>query len=146
MVDKIPAGYHSVNPYLIVSGASQLIDFMSQVFGAEERFRMPGPGGTIGHAELGIGDSTVMLSDGGPMNPPTTGAMLMVYVDNVDETYRKALAAGATSREAPNDKFYGDRGCSVTDPLGLRWEIATHIEDVSPEEMERRMAAAMPAR
>ncbi len=146
MVNKTPEGYHSVTPYLIVSGASRLIDFMTQVFGAEERFRMPGPGGTIGHAELGIGDSVVMLSDGGGGTPPTPGAMLLVYVDDVDAAYRKALAAGATSTEAPNNKFYGDRSASVTDPFGLRWEIATHVEDVSPEEMERRMAAAMPAR
>lgn len=144
MVSKIPEGYHAVTPYLIVSGATRLIDFLVQVFGAEERFRMPGPGGTIGHAELTIGDSTLMLSDGGGMNPPTS-AMLLVYVDDVDRIYRKALAAGAMSAEEPNDKFYGDRTATVTDPFGIRWSISTHIEDVSPEEMERRMAALTPS-
>lgn len=142
-VKPIPDEYRAVTPYLVVQGAADLIAFIRDVFGAEERMRFPGPGGTIGHAELVLRDSTIMVSDAGSMNPAMPG-MLMVYVENVDETYRKALAAGATSRMAPEDRFYGDRAADVEDRFGNRWSLATHVEDVSPEEMQRRMQTAMP--
>ncbi|MCC6382687.1 MAG: VOC family protein [Dehalococcoidia bacterium] len=142
-VKPIPDEYRAVTPYLVVEGAADLIRFVKDVFGAEERMRVPGPGGTVGHCELVLRDSTIMLSDAGPMNPAMP-AMLMVYVENVDETYRKALAAGASSRMAPEDRFYGDRAADVADRFGNRWSLATHVEDVSPEEMQRRLQAAMP--
>lgn len=140
MVKPIPDGYHSVTPYLVVDGAAKLIDFAKQAFGAEEMFRMPAPQDTIGHAEIRIGDSVVMLADAGPENPPRP-ANLLLYVDDCDSTYRKALAAGGTSEREPTDQFYGDRTAGV-DACGIRWWIHTHVEDVSPEEMEKRVAAA----
>jgi uncharacterized glyoxalase superfamily protein PhnB len=141
-VKPIPDEYSTVTPYLIVNGASRLMEFLKNVLGAQERMRMGGPDGTIGHAEMTIGDSVIMLADAGPMAQPTS-PMLHVYVENTDEVYRKALAAGATSTEAPTDKFYGDRSASVTDSFGIRWSFATHVEDVSPAEMERRASAVM---
>ena len=140
MVKPIPDGYHSVTPYLVVDGAAKLIDFARQAFGAEEMFRMPAPQDTIGHAEIRIGDSVVMLADAGPENPPRP-ANLLLYVDDCDSTYRKALAAGGASEREPTDQFYGDRTAGV-DACGIRWWIHTHVEDVSPEEMEKRAAAA----
>lgn len=140
-VKPIPDGYHSVTPYLIVNGASQLIDFLRQTFGAEEVFRMPGPEGRINHAEVRIGDSMLMLADACEEHPPRQ-TMLYVYVDDVDATYQRALAAGATSVRKPANQFYGDRSAGVKDFAGNYWGIATHIEDVAPKELERRMAVA----
>jgi PhnB protein len=140
MVQKKPEGYRNVTPYLTVSDAAKLIDFLKEAFGATEKVRMPGPGGTVAHAEVEIGDSIVMMGT----NPNDLfPAMLYIYVDDADATYRKALAAGATSHEEPNDTFYGDRRAEVRDQFGNRWSIATHIEDVPPDEMDRRMKAMM---
>ena len=141
-VNPIPAEYGSVTPYLVVDGASRLIDFAKQVFGVQEIMRMPGPGGTIGHAEMRFGDRVVMLADAGPENPARSAA-LVLYVSDCDATYRKALSAGGASERQPEDQFYGDRSAGV-DAFGVTWWIHTHIEDVSPEEMEKRMAATAP--
>jgi PhnB protein len=143
-VKPIPDGYHSITPYLVVNGAAQIIDFAKQAFDAQEIMRMPGPGGTIGHAEIRIGDSVVMIADAGGEYPsrPTT---LMLYVPNVDEVYRRALGAGGKSQREPADQFYGDRSAGVSDPAGNQWWIATHVEDVPPEEMQRRVAKAKPS-
>jgi PhnB protein len=140
-VKAIPDQYHSVQPYLTVKGAAAFIDFMKSAFGAEETFRMGGPGGTIGHAEVRIGDSVIMLSDDTPDFPPQP-ATLMLYVEDCDGTYKRALSAGATSEREPADQFYGDRSAGVIDAFGIRWWVHTHIEDVPPEEMEKRAAAA----
>jgi uncharacterized glyoxalase superfamily protein PhnB len=142
-VNPIPAEYGTVTPYLVVEGASGLIDFVKQVFGAQEMMRMPGPGGTIGHAEVRFGDRVVMLGDAGPENPACS-AHLVLYVNDCDGTYRKALEAGGTSEMEPEDQFYGDRRGGVQ-AFGVSWWIHTHVEDVSPEEMEKRMAAMQPA-
>lgn len=142
-VKPIPDGYHSVTPYLIVDGAARLIDFMKQVFGVEEVFRMDSPQG-IGHAEVRLGDSIVMLSDGNDQNPPRT-AMLHIYLTDVDAAYERAINAGARSVREPADQFYGDRSGGVEDEFGNQWWLATHIEDVPPDEMERRAAEAMQA-
>jgi PhnB protein len=140
-VKPIPEGYHSVTPYLVAEGAEDLIDFMKTVFGAQERMRMPGPNNTVGHAEMEIGDSVVMLADANSVdgNKPFP-AMLNVYVEDVDSTYKAAVAAGATSVRELQDQFYGDRSGGVVDKWGNYWFISTHVEDVSPEEMERRSA------
>jgi len=140
-VKPIPDGYHTVTPYLIVEGASRLIDFAKQVFGAEETFRMPGPGGGVMHAEIRIGDSMVMLADASGAENPPMPAMIHLYVPDVDAAYKRAIGAGASSVREPQDQFYGDRSAGVIDALGNRWWIATHIEDVPPEELERRTAA-----
>ena len=140
-VKPVPEGYHSVTPYLIVGGAAKVIDFVKETFDAKEIMRMPGPNGTIGHAEVKIGDSILMMSDGGEMYPPMP-CSLYVYVADVDATYKRALKAGATSVKEPADQFYGDRSASVKDSSGNLWGIGTHIEDVSPEELERRARAA----
>ncbi|HWP99425.1 MAG TPA: VOC family protein [Vicinamibacterales bacterium] len=144
----IPEGYHSVTPYIVVDGADRAIDFYRRAFGAEELLRMPGPGGKISHAEIRIGDSIVMLADpvpGTTLVPPSTlggtTASLMIYVPDVDATYRQAVSAGATARQEPADMFWGDRFGKLADPFGHEWMLATHVEDVAPEEMERRMAA-----
>ena len=141
-VKSKPDNYHSVTPYLVVDGAVRLIDFATSVFGAQETERVDAPEGRIGHAELRIGDSLVMLADGHGGREPMP-CMLHLYVDDADATYQRALAAGATSLEPPADKFYGDRGALVRDPCGNLWWIATHIEDVPPDELHRRAAAAM---
>jgi PhnB protein len=137
-VKPVPEGYHTVTPYLTVKGAAKLIEFMKRAFGAEERFRFPGPGGTVAHAELKIGDSMIMLGDAGPQSPEMTG-QLYIYIEDCDRYYRQALAAGATSVREPADQFYGDRNCSVKDSFGNIWSVGTHVEDVSSEEMQRRM-------
>jgi uncharacterized glyoxalase superfamily protein PhnB len=142
-VKPIPEGYHTVTPYLIVEGAAQLIDFMKAGLGAQERGRMAGPGGRIMHAEVSVGDSVIMLSDAGPENPPIA-AMLHLYVEDADAYYQRALQAGATSIREPADQFYGDRSAGIRDAFGNQWWLATHIEDVPPEEMERRAAAMTP--
>ena len=137
-----PDGYHAVTPYLVVDGAARLIDFLEEVFDAEEVERFAAPGNRIGHAEVRIGDSLVMLGDAHGEHKPMQ-AMLYVYVDDADATYQRALAAGATSVQAPVDQFYGDRSGGVKDPCGNLWWIATHIEDVPPDELKRRAQAAM---
>ena len=145
-VKPIPEGYGAITPYLIVRGAAAAIDFYKKIFGATERMRMPGPDGKIGHAELQIGGSNVMLADENPQmgaqSPKTVGGSpvgLVLYVENVDETVEKAVAAGAKVKAKVEDKFYGDRMGSIEDPFGHLWYVGTHIEDVSPEEMKRRM-------
>lgn len=141
-VSYIPAGYHTVTPYLIVKGAATLVDFLKKVFDGQEIERMTRPDGTIAHAEVRIGDSVVMLGEpSGEWKPMP--ATLNVYVKDADATYAKALQAGARSLREPTDQFYGDRQSGVTDPVGNCWWIATHVEDVSPDEMKRRAEAAM---
>jgi PhnB protein len=139
-VHHIPEGYHSVTPYLVVQGAAKVLEFVKATFDAEETLRMPGPDGTIGHAEFRIGNSNLMISDGGEEYPPMP-CMLYVYVQDVDVVYKRALAAGASSMKEPADQFYGDRTATVKDPCGNIWGIGTHIEEVSPEEIERRAKA-----
>jgi len=146
-VQPIPDGYPRLCPYLSVSGGADAIDFYVKVLGATERMRMPGPDSTVGHAELAFGNSVVMLADEfpdmGAVSPATVGGTpvgLHLYVEDVDATYEAALAAGATSTQAPEDKFYGDRNASILDPWGHLWHLSAHIEDVPPEELERRAA------
>jgi PhnB protein len=139
-----PDDYQIVTPYLIVQGASQLLAFVKQAFDAKERFVMPGPDGAIGHAEVSIGDSVIMFADSSPEYVPRN-TMLYLYVENVDATYKRALEAGATSVKEPADQFYGDRSAGVEDSFGNYWCIATHIEDVPPEEIEKRAKAYKPA-
>lgn len=141
-VKPIPEGYHSVTPYLVVEGAGALIDFAKQALDAEETFRMPGPQGQIMHAELRLGDSMVMLADASGADNPPMPAMIHLYVPDVDSYYKRALAAGATSLREPADQFYGDRSAGVQDKFGNRWWLATHVEDVPADEMEKRAAAA----
>jgi PhnB protein len=137
-VKPIPEGYHSVTPYLIVDGAGALIDFMKQAFDAEETVRMDTPDGKIGHAEFRIGDSIVMLADSATSDWDAMPATVVVYVEDVDKTYRRALEAGGTSVRDVADQFYGDRAGGVRDSVGNHWWIHTHVEDVPPEEMARR--------
>jgi uncharacterized glyoxalase superfamily protein PhnB len=139
-VKPIPEGHHTVTPYLVVQDAAQLIEFMKQAFLAEEILRMAQPDGVIGHAEVRIGDSRVMLGEARGEYKPMP-AMLHLYVEDADAVYRRALQAGATSLREPVDEFYGDRIGGVKDRFGNQWWIATHIEDVSPEELARREAA-----
>ncbi len=137
----IPDGYHTVTPYLIVQDAGKLIEFMKRAFGAEEIMRHPTPEGGIMHAEVKIGDSRIMLADArGEANP--LPAMLHLYVNDADATYRASLQAGAVSLQEPADQFYGDRSGGVKDASGNHWWIATHKEDLSPEEMQKRSEAA----
>ncbi len=144
----IPDGYHSITPYLFIKGAAQAIEFYKNVFDAVERLRFPGPNGAVGHAEITINGSTLMLADEiasmSALSPQTIGGspvMIHVYVPDVDSVFNKAIAAGARVLHPLEDKFYGDRSGSFTDPFGHLWGIATHKEDVSPEEMKRRAAA-----
>ena len=146
-VKPIPDEYPRVIPYLAIDGAAAAIDFYVSVLGAEERMRMPAPGGAIGHAELEIGGSMIMLADESPemdhRGPKTIGGSpvaIMVYVEDVDATFAKALAAGAVEKQPLEDKFYGDRSGSFEDPWGHVWHVGSHIEDVSEEELERRLA------
>ena len=134
-----PDGYHTVTPYLMLDGAQKAIDFYTKAFGAQETFRIPGEPGKIGHAEIKIGDSAIMLADA-PSGMPTTGAgsSFVLYFPDVDAVWKRALDAGAKESQPLEDKFYGDRMGSVTDPFGIGWSLATHIEDVSPEEMMSR--------
>jgi PhnB protein len=147
-VKPIPEGYRSITPYLVVKGATRAIEFYKQAFGATEIMRMPGPNNTIGHAELRIGDSVIMLADEPPngqhRSPDAFGGSpvsLMVYIENVDGVFARALSLGARQTRAVEDQFYGDRSGNLVDPFGHVWTVATHVEDVSPEEMQRRMAA-----
>jgi PhnB protein len=147
-VKPIPEGYHSITPYLIIKGAADAIEFYKKAFGATELFRMDHEG-KIGHAEIKIGDSPIMLSDEHPgmgyLAPQTIGGTpvsLMIYVDDVDKIYPQAIASGGTELKALQDQFYGDRSGTLKDPFGHIWTVATHKEDVTPEEMDKRMAAA----
>jgi len=140
-VRPIPEGYHSVTPMLVVKGAGKLIDFLKMAFGAEEAFRMPTASGEISHAEIRIGDSIVMLNDA--FGQPPTASSLFLYVNDADAVYQSALNAGATSVTEPTDMFWGDRLAQVQDQFGNQWSIATHKEDVPPQELERRAEAAM---
>ncbi|HEX8854411.1 MAG TPA: VOC family protein [Thermoleophilaceae bacterium] len=146
----IPEGYHSVTPYLAVDNAAQAIDFYTRAFGAQERMRMDAPEGKIGHAELQLGDSILMLSDPFPQSntkaPKELGGTtvtLFLYVDDVDAVVQQAVDAGATLTGAVENMFWGDRSGSVTDPFGHQWQLATHVEDVPPDEMARRAREAM---
>lgn len=149
MVQPIPEGYPRVTPYLICDPASDAIEFYSSVLGAKERMRMGGPDGKVGHAELEIGDSVVMLADEHPeigaVGPKTIGGTpvsMHVYVEDADSAFAKAIEAGAKELRPMEDKFYGDRMGSFEDPYGHHWHVATHVEDVPPDEMEKRAAAA----
>ena len=149
-VKPIPEGYHSVTPYLIVRGASDAIEFYKKAFGAVELFRFPSPDGKIGHAEMKIGDSPIMLADEypdmgykGPQSIGGSPVSLMIYVEDVDSVFNRAVADGATVKEALQDKFYGDRIGTVIDPFGHVWHLSTHKEDVSVEDMQERMKAHM---
>ncbi|HTD23304.1 MAG TPA: VOC family protein [Terriglobales bacterium] len=136
-VKPIPEGFHTITPYLTVQGATKLMDFLKQAFGAEETLRTTRPDGTIGHAQMKIGDSFVMIADAGdPWKPMPTGIYL--YVTDTDATYKRALQAGATSLMEPADMFYGDRNAGVQDPSGNFWWISTHIEDISNDELLKR--------
>ena len=137
-VKPIPQGYHSVTPYLIVNGAPRLIDFIKHTFNAEERERVMAPGGVVSHAELKIGDSIVMLADSTGEYKPTL-SQVYVYTEDVDKVYSRALEAGAISVREPKNQFYGDRSASVRDAFGNVWGIATHVEDVPPDELQRRI-------
>jgi PhnB protein len=144
-VKPIPEGYHSLTPYLIVDGAVEAIEYYKKAFGAIELFRME-HGGKIGHAEMKIGDSPFMLGDQmepykGPKALGGTPVSLMIYVDNVDTIFPQAIAAGGIEVKPLQDQFYGDRSGTLTDPFGHVWTISTHMEDVSEEEMEKRLAA-----
>ena len=147
-VKRIPDGYHNVTPYLVIKGAAAAIDFYKKAFGAAEIMRMPQPDGRIGHAELKFGDSFVMLADEfpemgvvGPATLGNTSVGLLLYVEDVDKTVERAVALGAKIQKPVADQFYGDRNGTIEDPFGHKWTIAAHVEDVSPEEMKRRMAA-----
>ncbi len=147
MVKPIPDGYTSVTPYLYVSDARRAIEFYTRVFGATESFRMDGPDGRIGHAELRIGSGPVMLADEHPemgaRSPRAYGGTpnsFLLYVEDVDRVFREAIEAGAKSLRPVENKFYGDRSGMIEDPFGHQWAIATHVEDVPPEEMQRRAA------
>jgi PhnB protein len=138
-VNAIPDGYSTVTPYIIVDGASDFIAYVQDVFGGRERTRMPMANGRIGHAEIQLGSSIIMTADSGGFWEARP-AMLHVYVEDVDAQYERAMAAGGTSRMAPATQFYGDRSAIVEDRWGNQWSLATHVEDVSDEEMERRVA------
>jgi PhnB protein len=149
-VKPIPDGYHTVTPYLVVKGAAAAIEFYKKAFSAQELFCMAGPEGRVMHAEIQVGDSRVMLSDECPeastRSPQSLGGSpvgLCLYVKDVDALSKQAIAAGAKVLRPIADQFYGDRSCTVTDPYGHQWTIATHKEDVPPEEMRRRAEAFM---
>jgi PhnB protein len=139
-VKPIPDGYSTYTPYYVVDGAAEFIEFLKKAFGAEETLRMPAPGGKIGHAEVRIGNSMLMLADPGPEHP-VRQFNGMLYVSDVDSAFKTAVAAGARSERQPENMFYGDRMGGVIDKWGNHWWIGTHVEDVSPDEMKRRMAA-----
>ncbi len=146
-VPFIPTGYQTITPYIIVKNAAKALDWYKEVFGAVEEMRFPMPDGRIGHAELKIGDSHLMLADEFPerqaVSPDTVGGTavgIMLYVPDVDTVFKKAVAMGGKVKEELSDKFYGDRNGTFYDPFGHQWTVGTHIEDVTPEETKRRMA------
>ncbi|MEY2477201.1 MAG: PhnB protein [Actinomycetota bacterium] len=147
-VNPIPEGYPRLMAYLSIDGATDAIAFYTEVFGFKEKMRMPGPDGVIGHAELELAGSVLMLADSAaaedfptPKKLGGTPVNMTLYTEDVDATHKAALAKGANELRAPEDQFYGDRSATVEDPWGHRWTVMTHVEDVSPEEMEKRMAA-----
>jgi PhnB protein len=149
-VKPIPEGYHSVTPYLYIRGAARALEFYKQAFGAKELFRMTDPTGRVGHAEIMIGNSPVMLADEhpemgvrGPESLGGTTSGLCIYVEDVDARFDRAVAAGAKVLRPLQDQFYGDRSGTVTDPFGHVWTIATHVEDVPSEEMHKRAEECM---
>lgn len=148
-VKPIPEGYHSVTPYLIVKGGAQAIEFYKTAFGATELIRMARPDGKIGHAEIRIGDSVIMLADENPamgsLSPQAVGGtpvLIHLYVEDADAVFNRGVAAGGTVERPLKDQFYGDRTGGIVDPFGHRWYVATHKEDVAPEELKKRVAAA----
>ena len=148
MVKAIPDGYHSATPYLIVDGAARAIDFYKRAFGAKELMRIPAPGDRVGHAEIKIGDSVIMLADEhpeiqarGPQHYGGSPVSILLSVADVDALFKQAVAAGGTEVRPVADQFYGDRSGTLKDPFGHSWHLSTHKEDVSPEELNRRMAA-----
>ena len=148
-VRPIPEGYSSVTPYLIVSGAARALDYYKSVFDATELMRFEGPDGKIAHAEMQIGNSKMMLADEAPemgyRSPQSLGGSasgMMLYVEDVDSVFERAVTAGAKAHQPVKDQFYGDRSGTLIDPFGHMWTISTHVEDVTPEEMQRRMEAA----
>lgn len=140
MVKKIPDGYHNVQPYLVVSDAEAVMEFTISALGAKEKVRMPGPDGALAHGEVEIGDSVIMMGQPQP-GAKLLPAMIYLYVEDTDATYKKALSAGGKSLEEPNDAFYGDRRAAVEDSQGNQWYIATHQEDPTPQQMQERMDA-----
>ena len=149
-VKPIPKGYHSATPYLIVNGAAKAIEFYKQAFGATELMRFPGPGGKLMHAEIKVGDSPIMLADEAPemdaKSPQSFGGTpvgIMLYVPDVDATFKQAVAAGAKVAKPVQDQFYGDRSGTLIDPFGHKWTIGTHKEDVRSDEMQRRFQEMM---
>jgi PhnB protein len=152
-ISPVPAGYHSVTPYLCVKGAAKAIEFYGKAFGATELTRMAQPDGRIAHAEIEIGDSRLMLADEfpemgfvAPKGGERTPVMLHLYLADVDTVFARAVEAGATSVRPIADQFYGDRGGMLADPFGHYWYVSTHVEDVPEDEMQRRMKAAMAAK
>jgi len=149
-VNPIPDAYTRVTPYLAIDGAADAIEFYKKVFGATDRGKMMGPDGKVGHAEIQIGDAVVMMSDAfpemGAVDPKKLGGSpvtLSVYVEDVDKTFKEGIAAGAKELQPVEDRFYGDRSGAFEDPWGHKWNVMSHIEDVSPEEMEKRAAEFM---
>jgi PhnB protein len=151
MADPIPLGYHTATPYLVVSNGAAAIEYYKNAFGATELMRFPGPGGKVLHAEIKIGDSPIMLADEmpemGAKSPQAYGGSpvgIMLYVPDVDTTFKQAIAAGGKEFRPVQNQFYGDRSGTLIDPYGHKWTVGTHIEDVSMEEMQRRMQAMPP--
>lgn len=147
-VNPIPKGYHTLTPYLIIQGAAEAIEYYKKAFGATELMRFPGPDGKLGHAEIKIGDSPFMLADEHPergiLGPKSRGGStvgLVLHVPNADAIFNQAIAAGGKVLMPLANQFYGDRSGTLEDPFGHTWTVSTHIEDVSPEEMQKRMAA-----
>jgi PhnB protein len=153
-VSPIPQGYNSITPYLVIKGAAQAIEYYTNVFGATEVFRMDGPDGKVGHAELKIGDSRIMLADENPSMGQghssastigTSPVSLYLYIPDVDSVVERAVAAGAKILKPVQDQFYGDRSGFIQDPFGHLWGVATHVEDVTPQELEERAKKAKQA-
>ena len=147
-VKSVPAGHHTVTPYLAIQGAVRALEFYKEAFGATEKHKLMTPDGRLGHAEIGLGDSVIMLADEFPeyggKAPPTLGGSpvcIHLYVEDVDAFFKKALAAGAKERKPVMDQFYGDRSGQLEDPFGHLWWVATHTEDVAPDEMQKRVEA-----
>jgi PhnB protein len=153
MAQAIPQGYATATPYLIVKGAAEAIDFYKRAFNATEQFRMADPSGGVAHAEIKIGNSMIMLADEhpamgyrGPRSLGGSAVSIMLYVDNVDAVFERAVKAGAKSQRVVENQFYGDRSGTLEDPFGHVWTISTHVEDVAPDEMKRRAEAAFKSR